>query len=293
MLYDFLSIFHAYFKVDILIVLGFSGVFAFPFKRIFGKKIIFNLGGIEWQKVRGKKLLSKIEVSMKKWFERITIRCADEVVVDNRVLWDYVLEEYNITSNLIEYGGDHVKTNIKTEELITKYHFLNKQYDVTVSRAQEDMNIHIVIEAYQQSPNRTVVIISNWEISDYGIKLKKEHQGKHPNIILLDAIYDLYELNAIRGNASLYLHTHSLCGTAPSLVEAMYLGLPVVCYDVETNRATTENKSYYFTDNLTLIDVLSKIDKQLMLKLGNEMKKIAERRYTWERIVSLYKKLMD
>ena len=91
----------------------------------------------------------------------------------------------------------------------------------------------------------------------------------------------------------MYLHTHSLCGTAPSLVEAMYLGLPVVCYDVETNRATTENKSYYFTDNLTLIDVLSKIDKQLMLKLGNEMKKIAERRYTWERIVSLYKKLMD
>ncbi len=41
MLYDALSIFDALIKNDVLVILGFSGVFAFPFKYVFGKKNYF------------------------------------------------------------------------------------------------------------------------------------------------------------------------------------------------------------------------------------------------------------
>lgn len=289
MIYDAISIVHALFSSDVLIILGFSGVFAFPFKIFFKKKIVFNIGGIEWQKVRGKKAFAALEVVSKKWFERICIHFSDVIIVDNQVLMDYVKTVYNIDCILAEYGGDHAIYQPINKTLIEKYPFLAGQYDVTVSRAQEDMNIHILIDAYKEIPKRNLVIVSNWEISDYGIQLKIKNKNKYPNIFLQEAVYNLDELNAIRSNGTVYFHTHSLCGTAPSLTEAMSLGLPVICFDVATNRATTEEKSFYFKDKRSLIEILSNLKEDTVSQLAIDMKEIADRRYNWKRIVKLYK----
>ncbi len=289
LIYDAVSIVHALFRSDALVILGFSGVLAFPLKVLFKRKIISNIGGIEWQKVRGKKSLAAIEVFVKKWFEKVCVRFSDVLVVDNQVLWDYVKNTYNIDSVLAEYGGDHATHEEATQSLIEKYPYLNSSYDVSISRAQEDMNIHVILEAYKLSPKRKLVVISNWGISDYGIELKRAYKNKYSNIVIQDAVYQLEELNAIRSNASLYLHTHSLCGTAPSLTEAMYLGLPTLCFDVATNRASTEGKSYYFKDSRSLLKILDNLDEVNSVILGNHMKEIADRRYYWSRIAGLYK----
>lgn len=289
MIYDSLSIARSLRRHDVLVVLGASGFMAFPLKRFFKKKkIVFNIGGIEWQKVRGSRFSAKLEIAAKKWFESLAVRNSDVVVVDNEFFIDYVRDEYDINPVLIEYGGDHARSMPVTDEMLKKYPFLSKPYDVTVSRAQEDMNIHMVIEAYKDVPDRTVVIVSNWHISDYGRKLRDENRGRYPNIILLDAIYNQDELNAVRGNASLYLHTHLLCGTAPSLVEAMSLGLPVICLDVPTNHYSTENKSLYFNDAGSLRDILLSLDDEKVREIGRNMREIAQRRYTWKRIADLY-----
>jgi glycosyltransferase involved in cell wall biosynthesis len=288
MIYDACSIIYSLFKHDILICLGYSGALVFPLKHFCNKNIILNIGGIEWQKVRGKKLFSKFEVLMKKILERISVKSSDSLIVDNQVIYDYILSKYKIAPSLIEYGGDHASFE-PINKISKKYSFLNFDYDVTVSRAQEDMNIHMVIAAYKSIPKRNVVIISNWEISEYGIKLKAENKDKYPNIFLVDAIYDLKILNAIRSNCKIYIHTHSLCGTAPSLVEAMSLKLPIICFDVPTNRAATEEKSYYFKDTQSLIWILNNLDVSGIRKLGIDMYEIANRRYTWNRVVNLYK----
>ena len=194
---------------------------------------------------------------------------------------------------LAEYGGDHAETKPVTKEMLEKYPFLNSQYDVTVSRAQEDMNIHMVIDAYRQVPDRKVVIVSNWQKTEYGQKLYAENAGKYQNIILLNAIYNQEELNVVRGNASLYLHTHSMCGTAPSLVEAMYMGLPVICFKVPTNLETTENKSIYFESVPELVEIIKKLDKPTLDHLKNDMTEISHRRYNWRRISDIYKDCIE
>lgn len=289
MIYDAVSICHALLIADVLIILGFSGVLAFPLKALFKKKIVFNIGGIEWKKVRGNKSFAPIEISLKKWFERICVCFSDVIIVDNQVLFDYVKDVYNRDSVLAEYGGDHAKYESIDNKLIEKYSFMAGDYDVSVSRAQEDMNIHILLDAYREVPTRNLVIVSNWDTSEYGMKLKIAYKNKYPNIFLQDAVYNLAELNAIRSNGKIYFHTHSLCGTAPSLTEAMYLGLPIICFDVDTNRATTEGKSIYFDDSLSLKRIVSKLDNKTINQLGKEMRRIAVNRYTWNRIVSLYK----
>jgi glycosyltransferase involved in cell wall biosynthesis len=293
MIYDALSIYHALFRVDVLVILGFSGVFGFPLKIFFKKKLVFNIGGIEWQKVRGNKWSGPVEVVVKKWFEKICVYFSDVIIVDNQVLWEYVQSTYGINSILAEYGGNHAVHQPVNDTLIKKYPFLAHDYDVTVSRAQEDMNIHILIETYKKLPERNLVVVSNWETSDYGTKLKTENLNKFPNIFLQDAVYDLKELNAIRSNGILYFHMHSLCGTAPSLTEAMSLGLPVLCFDVDTNRSTTEEKSYYFKNVETLISTLKSLDNSKISQLGIEMLEIAQRRYTWSRIVELYRNCIN
>ena len=288
MLYDFTTIIHAFFKANDLIILGFSGAFAFPVNKFFKRNIIFNIGGIEWKKVRGSKITSKFEVILKKYMEKLCVKNSNTVIIDNLAFRDYIIDQYSKEPVLAEYGGDHVKKVDLTEKLHTKYPFLKSNYSVSVSRAQEDMNIHILIEAFKKVPEKKIVIISNWHISEYGKDLYERYYDKYDNIILLKAIYKPNELDAIRSNAQLYIHSHSLCGTAPSLVEAMCMELPIISFDVPTNRETTENKSMYFNSSSQLIDILKSLNDQTLHKLKNEMTEISERRYTWKKISSIY-----
>ena len=288
MIYDFVTIIHAFFTVSDLIVLGFSGAFAFPLNKIFRKNIIFNVGGIEWQKVRGSKLTSKIEVFVKKYMEKICVKNSNSIIIDNEHFKNYFLNTYRKNPVLAEYGGDHAENIAISDSLLNKYSFLKSNYALSISRAQEDMNIHIIIEAYKKNISQNVVIVSNWNISDYGKELYKDNHKKYNNIILLDAIYDHIEINVIRSNCSLYIHSHSLCGTAPSLVEAMALKLPVICYDAPTNRYTTENKSLYFNCSYSLLEIIKGIDVKKQNILKKKMFDIANTRYKWARISKIY-----
>jgi glycosyltransferase involved in cell wall biosynthesis len=292
--YDGCTILRSLCKHDVLVVLGCSCPPALFFKIFTKKHIVLNaIGGKETEKVRGLKLFGKVEVAIKKWMEGMQARYADYVIIDNAANVEIFEKKHHVKALLAEYGGDHAVAEPITEEAVKKYPFLNGKYDVTVSRAQEDMNIHMVIEAYKQVPERTVVIVSNWQKSEYGQKLYAENAGKYENIILLNAIYDQKELNTIRSNAALYLHTHSMCGTAPSLVEAMYLNLPVVCFKAPTNLETTEHKSIYFETVPELVNLLKDMNEETLVRLKQDLNEIAKRRYNWKRISGIYKDCID
>jgi glycosyltransferase involved in cell wall biosynthesis len=116
----------------------------------------------------------------------------------------------------------------------------------------------------------------------------KTKYGSLPGYYLLDPIYEPAELNMLRSNCSLYVHGHSAGGTNPSLVEAMYLGLPVLCFDVTYNRATTEESALYFKDADSLRKTLGRLSALNLLAIGIAMKTIADREYTWKKIARSY-----
>ena len=290
--YDFFTIIHALIKSDSLIILGFSGAFAFPLNKIFKKNIIFNIGGIEWKKVRGAHFSSILEIYLKKIMERLCVDNSNFIVIDNFYFDKYINDKYNKKPILAEYGGDHAIFEKIEDKDLQNYSFLNEDYDLSISRAQPDMNIHLLIESYKKIKNRNLVIISNWNISSYGIDLYKRNIDTYPNIFLINAIYDVKTLNKIRSNANIYLHSHSLCGTAPSLVEAMFLSLPVISFDMPTNRNTTENSAIYFKDSDELSKILLNINNNTIFNLGVKMKEISHKRYLWKRIANIYNRLL-
>ena len=66
------------------------------------------------------------------------------------------------------------------------------------------------------------------------------------NISMVNPIYDLTELDIIRSNCKAYIHGHSAGRTNPSLVEAMFLGVPIFAFDVDFNRSTTHSMAIFF-----------------------------------------------
>ena len=68
-------------------------------------------------------------------------------------------------------------------------------------------------------------------------------------------------------------------------MEAMHLERHVLAFDVDYNRATTENEATYFSNTEELITILS---ASISPDNGEKMKEIANRLYTWKGISAQY-----
>jgi glycosyltransferase involved in cell wall biosynthesis len=282
--YDMISLFHALNKCDVLFVLGTSGCLFFPIIKLFKKKIVLNPDGIEWK--RGK--WNKFAKWFLKLFEKVGVKYADIVVADNKKIQEYIRKTYNIETELIEYGGDHTSHIPMSLETKRKYSLDTNNYAFKVCRIEPENNIHLILEAFKDSPTK-LVIIGNWNNSKYGVDLRSRYHF-HNNLILLDPIYEQQCLDELRSNCSLYIHGHSVGGTNPSLVEAMSLGLCILAFQVEYNIETTENCAIYFNSASDLTKILNnycnnKIDVTLYKE---KMREIAKRRYTWDLITDKY-----
>jgi glycosyltransferase involved in cell wall biosynthesis len=287
-IYDTISIFHAWLTSDVLLILGPTAGYILPLNIFFGKRIIVNHGGLnEWEREK----FTWIEKKYLKYNHKIAAKVADKNVTDNFLLRDSIKDLFHQDSEVIRYGGDHVtKIEIESKHL-DKYPFLNDKYAVSVSRAQKDNNLHMVLEAFESLNEMKLVLISNWNVSKYGKDLRAKYKDKSDNIVILDAIYDANELNLIRGNAMVYIHTHSQCGTAPSLVEAICLDLPIISYDVPTNRETTQNKVMYFNNKNELIEIINNVTESKLNKIKGKLITLASKEYTWKIISEQYNEL--
>jgi len=269
---------------DTVLVLGVSGCVFLPiFRLLYRGRIVVNIDGLEHRRDKWAKWQRKFL----RRSEALAVRYADVVIADNKGIQDYVTETYGKPSVLVAYGGDHVQRVVSQElqEMVLKRYGLERRmYGISVCRIEPENNCHITLEAFAKAGKR-LVFIGNWGYSDYGRDLKKRF-SVCPNMMLLDAVYDLDILYTLRNNAKWYIHGHSAGGTNPSLVEAMFFGCPILAYDVVYNRATTRNKAYYYKDSKELIALMeySELD-------GSEMRYIAERYYTWKRIAEQYEEL--
>lgn len=287
--YDGISMLHAAFKYDVLLILGTSGCIFLPFIRPFGKKVILNPDGAEWKRGKWNKYI--------KWFlkksEEIGIKTSDHVIADNKIIFDYIIREYRIEANLIAYGGDNALKITLGAETQKKYSIVKNQYAFKVCRIEPENNIDLILEAFKDIDFK-LILIGNWNFSKYGTNLKKKFSC-YSNLFLLDPIYHQQTLDELRSNCGIYIHGHSVGGTNPSLVEAMNLGLCCIAFDVNYNRETTENKALYFQNSNSLRSIIleiinGKIDVSL---IGNDLLSIAKNRYTWDLIINQYKQVLN
>jgi glycosyltransferase involved in cell wall biosynthesis len=287
--YDTLSILHALFFADVLLILGVAGAWVLPFVRWFtNKKIIISIDGIEWKRDKWN-WLAKWYLF---WAESLAVKYSHIDISDNEAIQDYTAARYGTLSRIIEYGADHTLKVRITNQATEKYPFLKLPYAFKVCRIEPENNVHLILEAFVFTQKMPLVIVGNWAKSEYGRALKDQY-SEQPGIHILDPIYDQQQLDLLRSNAALYVHGHSAGGTNPSLVEAMYLGLPILAYGVSYNKVTTEDNALYFNDLNSLIAEINTIYTVRLKSIGVEMEKIAKRRYKWSNIAAKYDLLVE
>jgi hypothetical protein len=105
--YDIVSIWRSMKFADTILVLGVSGCIFLPVVKILRKdiKLVVNIDGLEWKREKWGPVA--------RWFlklsEKYAVKFSDAVVSDNKVIQDYVRNQYFVDSCLITYGADHAR----------------------------------------------------------------------------------------------------------------------------------------------------------------------------------------
>jgi hypothetical protein len=282
--FDFYSLLYSYFRVDTILLLGVQGLPIIPILLMFRKNnIISNTGGIEWER-------SKFSYFSKLYLRfcfRLSLKYSDHIIIDNKYFKKYIPNNSEYTSKLqiIPYGGI-IDTSLQSFiEYKNKYPFLDKEYFLSVSRSIEDNMVKELCNTFTKS-SKILVIVSNLSSSMYGRNILKKYSTFN-NIFLIDGLYNKPILDLIRRNCLAYIHTHSTCGTAPSLVEMVIAKKPILSIDNPQNRFTLNNEGFFFKSFSQLFKLIESQSNFDLFFISTSTRSL----YSWETAVTAYESL--
>jgi glycosyltransferase involved in cell wall biosynthesis len=280
--YDVVSLISAVWnRSEVILLLGVSGAVGLPLVRLFSSaRIVTNIDGIEWRREKWQGWAKRFL----RFSEKIAVRFSHEVIADNAAIAEYVAKTYGVDSRVIAYGGDHAEA---VSEVALSEYALPGSYAFSVCRIEPENNVHMVLEAYSGLKSRNLVMVGNWNNSEYGRRLREQYAACG-NIFMFDPIYDSGKLKYLRSRASFYIHGHSAGGTNPALVEAMHFGKAVLAFDCNYNRSTTEDKALFFGNSAELVRLIETTKAEEFARVGRDVAEIAGRRYTWTIVARQY-----
>lgn len=288
-LYDFVCLWRARRRARTILVLGVSGGLIIPLLRRIspGTRFITNVDGVEWKREKWGRLARWIL----KISESAAVRSSHTIVADNQGIVEHVRSHYGCESVLIAYGGDNQRETAALQADARDTQFAAGDYCFTVCRIEPENHLHLILQAFAATPGQCLVIVGNWEVSEYARQLYKRY-SEYKNIELLKPIYDQDRLHRLRREARAYIHGHSAGGTNPSLVEAMFSAVPILAFDVSYNRHTTEQRAAYWASADQLRELIKAPEKSQLDENGAAMLAIAQRRYTWAEIARSYESVL-
>jgi rhamnosyltransferase len=275
-----------------------AGLFFF-IPKIFRRKLIVNVDGLEWKRDK----FNRVEKFILLTSERAAVRFADVIVADSREIKKYIERRYKKEAVYITNGVDAPQIEKWDEQKLGDHSFLKGNaallpngYWLAVARLEPENNIHVIVQAFLKSHSkRRLIIIGNFSSKKYQnrvLSLLKENDAGQ-RVILTGAIYDLSVLNMLRQNCFAYIHGHSVGGTNPTLLEAMSMKNIIIAHDNEFNREVGEQTILYFTGASDLAARIEEIENKP--ESFAPLKEVAYSRvlsnYSWTDIVDEYDKL--
>ncbi|WP_311768471.1 DUF1972 domain-containing protein [Sphingomonas kyeonggiensis] len=247
MLYDAAALLHARFveRSPVVFLFGYSGSWILPLLRLLSPSTCYitNVDGMEWRR-------DKFSASSKlllKGLEYFAAVFSQKIIADNSALAEIFEARYRRKAAVIAYGGDHtVLPEAPVPADAAPLDAPQGVYYLAVARIEPENNTEMILEACDKA-GAGLVFIGNWNGSDYGRRLR-ERFGASTHLRLLDPIYDQRVLERYRRGAIGYIHGHSVGGTNPSLVEALFHTDRLLSFDCAFNRATLSNAGSYFAD---------------------------------------------
>lgn len=286
-LYALLSLVHVLFtKSEVVLMLGVSVSALCFLPRVFGKKVVIHIDGLEWKRRKWGRFAN----SYLKFSERMAGVTADIVLTDSLFIQDYYKNKYGRKTVYIPYGA--VVDDTVPGDLLEDFALVSGGYVLQACRLEPENNVDLVIEGYLKSKMTLPLVILGDapQGSNYKKKLQTISKGK---VRFLGSVY-APAYKQIVAHSALYIHAHEVGGTNPSLLEAMAVGKAPFYLDVPFNREVAGEVGFPFEkDPASLaaqLDDMAVRGHELKGRSGRA-KEIIRERYSWESVVDSYEKI--
>lgn len=186
-------------------------------------------------------------------------------------------QKFILKHDLHVITNDYLQRNC-TKEVITSsdqqnYPFLYGKYALLTSPIEPSNDIHVVLDTFLQFSEYPIVVCGNWKANAYAEAVyEKYHQ--HYSIHLLNNITDLRVLNMLRSNCYVFLDAYYQPNNDWSLIEAMFMQLPVIAFASPYNFNLTSNKAMYYKMPTELLEALKSLHPTKASEIGNSMKEV-------------------
>jgi exopolysaccharide biosynthesis WecB/TagA/CpsF family protein len=274
-------------RYDIVYVCNSANVPAVMLLRLFGRRIVLNVDGLEWKRRKW----SSIGRGYYRLCAWIAAHMPIHVVTDALVIQGYYKSAYDRETDYFPYGTDLAP--VSDDGLLEQLGLEPGRYVLYVSRLEPENNAHVVLEAYAKvrSDLPLAMVGDAPYSSDYIASL---HATTDARVKFLGAIYGKgYKI--LRSHACAYVQATEVGGTHPALVEAMGFGNTILANDVPEHRETLGDAGLYYRGPDELAARMQKVldDGNLAAELGHRAHERAAAMFSWDVIATSYEAWMN
>lgn len=252
--------------------------------KIFGKKVVINVDGLEWKRKKWGKFAKKYY----QFAEKVSTIFSNRVISDSMGIKDYYLERYKTDSTFIAYGAQIEES--EKPEILNEYNLKPNEYFFVASRLEPENNGDLTVKAFEKVKTEKKLVIAggaNYE-SAYIEELRKT---KDSRIIFLGPVYKEGHIKELHCNCYAYVHGNEVGGTNPALLKALGYGNTVLALNVNFNSEVVRTAGILYERSPE--DLAKKM--QFLIdnpEYRNEFKQKAIDRileeYTWKKITDKY-----
>ncbi|MHA1525366.1 MAG: glycosyltransferase family 4 protein [Alphaproteobacteria bacterium] len=250
--------------------------------RLFGKKTYLSQDGPDWRRDKwpwyGKLFL---------WLSsHLTARVHNAVIFDNVFARREFEKRFRRKFDFVPFGAN-VEYNPNAETVLAHLGLTAGDYFLFVGRFIPDKGLHWLVPAFAAlaTSKKLVLVGGAPNPSSYARKIC---QTTDKRVIFAGYIYGS-QVHALMRNAFAFVQPSAIEGLSPAILEAAFLGAPVICTDIEQNRYGLGSHGIYFQKG-DVADLTAKM--QWALDEPRQLAKIARagarrvtEQFNWDRVV--------
>jgi glycosyltransferase involved in cell wall biosynthesis len=273
-------------RPGVCLVLGYNGAAFLPALRMFGRKVFTNMDGIEWKR-------PKWPFPVRAWFfvnEWIAAWTSQRLVADHPAIADHLATRRPRSATVvIPYGGDPVESAPVAP--VEALGLAPGRYLISIARIEPDNNIETIVRAFSaRRRGMKLVVLGKLEAGNRYHEAVRAAAGDE--VVFPGAIYDPAMVRSLRFHARAYVHGHTVGGTNPSLVEALWAGNAVIAHDNPYNRWTAGTAAITFADAEACEAAMARViaDDALAARLSAAARARAAEAFQWRDVLMAYER---
>ena len=207
-----------------------------------GQKVVLNTDGLEW--TRGKwGPIGRVIFRLAAKLSRFT---TSALISDCNAIRDVYQVEFGAQSSVIPYSAPEVAT---ADHGVLPYGLVPGKFFFHAARLNPENNAVATAEAYITTSTDLPLVIAGTANYNSPIVAELERiRAADSRVILIGHISDRELFYSLQRTATAYIHSHSVGGINPSLLEAMSGGARILALDTPFNREALGSSGEYFSD---------------------------------------------